>query len=102
MAQTDLNTEADNILLLANLYNLQAILNKMKILTMQTNGENQSIKVPVINDNLYNLAAKYYGDALQWTVIAEANNLTDPQINSYQIISIPKWDGIDRGGEFQG
>ncbi|MFI4954875.1 MAG: hypothetical protein ACHP9Y_03070 [Gammaproteobacteria bacterium] len=30
--------------------------------------------------SLFDVAAKYYGDAKQWTTIAKANNLVDPEL----------------------
>lgn len=97
----NLNTKADNILELSNLIRMQNVLNKMTILTNQQNGRDQEKTEVVMRDNLYNLASKYYGSPLQWTVIAEANGLTDPEITEYTNLIIPKWDGIDRGGEFE-
>ena len=97
---TDLNTEADNMLELANLYRLQAIFDKMNIITVQTNGKADSQEIIVMHDNLYRLSTIYYGDPLQWTVIADANGLIDPEITQYTRLVIPKWDGVNRGGEF--
>jgi len=38
-----------------------------------------SITINCVNPNLWTLAAQYYNDATQWRIIANANNLTDPQ-----------------------
>jgi hypothetical protein len=97
---TDFNVEADNILLLANYYNMQALLNKMQILTEQLNGNTTAQTVTVSTGNLYAVAAQFYGDPLQWTVIADANGLIDPELIGIQNLIIPTWDGIDRQGEF--
>lgn len=37
-----------------------------------------TLTIPVINPNLYALAAEYYGDAQLWSVIGNANNIIDP------------------------
>jgi hypothetical protein len=97
---TDLNTEANNILLLSNYYVMQALLNKMQIITEQLNGNTNSQIITVSTGNLYALAAQFYGDSLQWTIIADANKLIDPEIVGIQNLIIPQWDGIDRQGEF--
>lgn len=36
--------------------------------------------INVSNVSLYFLAAKYYGDPMEWTVIAAANGLKDPMV----------------------
>lgn len=49
--------------------------------------------------NLYQLAAKYYGDATMWWWIAQVNNLTDPMlpVGPYSLI-IPDYDPTTTGG----
>lgn len=43
--------------------------------------------VETVNPNLFALAAQYYGDASDWTVIAKANNLVDPQpLGNYTLV----------------
>jgi len=65
---------------LSNLYVLEGLLVQMQknILLIEQGFTGQTITVN--NVSLYTLAAKYYGDATQWTTIANANNLTDPQV----------------------
>jgi nucleoid-associated protein YgaU len=43
-------------------------------------------------DDLYRLAAKYYGDATAWTLIARANGLTDPLIATDSTLDIPAYN----------
>ncbi len=43
-------------------------------------------------DDLYALAAEYYGDALAWTLIARANGLSDPQIQTDSTLIIPVYN----------
>ncbi len=43
-------------------------------------------EIPVINPNLYQVAEQKYGDARQWTAIAEANKLSTPfPIGEYKL-----------------
>lgn len=46
-------------------------------------------KVTVMNENLFALAAKYYSNATQWIVIAQANGLQDPFVAGPVILTIP-------------
>jgi nucleoid-associated protein YgaU len=43
-------------------------------------------------DDLFRIAAEYYGDATAWTLIARANSLTDPVIQANQVIIIPPYN----------
>lgn len=43
----------------------------------------------VSNTTLFHLAARFYGNALYWTVIAEANSLIDPWVFGQANILIP-------------
>ena len=43
-------------------------------------------------DDLYRLAAEYYGDASAWTLIAAANGLSDPLIQADAQLSIPAYN----------
>lgn len=45
--------------------------------------------VGIVNPNLFQLAAQYYGDPSQWTLIATANNLLDPQPTGTFTLTIP-------------
>lgn len=42
-------------------------------------------------DDLYAIAARYYGDAQAWTLIARANNLSDPLVNTDSTLNIPAY-----------
>lgn len=46
-------------------------------------------KITVMNVNLFALAAKYYQDATQWIVIAQANGLNDPFVQGQMTLIIP-------------
>jgi len=43
-------------------------------------------------DDLYRLAAELYGDAGGWTLLARANGLTDPVIQTDAILSVPDYN----------
>jgi len=47
--------------------------------------------------SLFQLAAEYYGDATQWTAIAEANNMTSPDFEDVKTLIIPT-NPADSGG----
>lgn len=94
---TTLDT-ANNLIDLSNLYYAQAALDRMLVRVEQTKGTMQPKLITVINESLYRLAAQYYGNADQWSIIAEANSLVDPEVVGIKTLVIPDWDGIDRGG----
>ncbi len=65
---------------LALMYQLQSILIEMrKNIYLISQGANGQI-ITVNGGNLFVLAAKYYSDPTLWTVIAQANGLTDPEL----------------------
>lgn len=43
-------------------------------------------------DDLYRIAAQYYGHAEAWTLIANANGLSDPLIQADATIAIPTYN----------
>jgi hypothetical protein len=80
----------------ANAYELQSVLLRIQRnveIALQPTGTPQE----VINQNLFQLAVQEYGDALQWTVIAEANKtiiknldgFPDPFIQGIKSLAIP-------------
>lgn len=71
---------AENIETLSEMYELQNVLIKMlDDFTLVEEGATGQ-QVIVNGGSLYKIAAKYYRNALLWTGIAEANNLSDPQL----------------------
>lgn len=98
----DINTEADNYLEAADLYKTKNLLLQMQKLAQMQIKDNGKKVIGVMNANLYRLAMRYYGNSDEWTVIAEANGLSDPEISGYMELIIPNWDGKDRGGLFDG
>lgn len=74
---------------LTNLYKIQFELDRMlKNLALINNSPNAE-KIILANANLYELAAKYYGDWTLWQVIQKANNLTDFIVPGIHTIIIP-------------
>lgn len=79
---------AQDLLTLSQLYNLQAVLQTMNDnLILIEEGANGKI-ITGNNLSLFALAAQYYGDAQQWTTIAQANGLVDPYMTGGTIIQI--------------
>jgi len=56
-----------------------------------------TLRLPVAGGNLYAVAASQYGDAMKWTAIAQANGLTDPQINGLAQLTIPPANNTSNG-----
>jgi nucleoid-associated protein YgaU len=54
--------------------------------------------VVVAGGNLFALAAQYLGDATQWIRIAQANQLSDPQLEGVNTLVIPPVDPTAGGG----
>ena len=54
--------------------------------------------ITIATGNLYQVAEQYYGDATLWNVIANANNLVDPQINELINLVIPPIINSDNTG----
>lgn len=46
-------------------------------------------QITVSQGDLYSIAAQEYGNAMDWTVIAQANGLTDPKITGITTLNIP-------------
>jgi hypothetical protein len=84
------NQLATNLEELANLYNLQAVLNNLltNLELIEQGGTGQIITIN--NANLFVLAALYYGDATRWTTIAQANGLKDPMTYGIRMLTIPQ------------
>ena len=72
---------------MGNLLNASALIGRM---STNLAGLTSGVKtVTMAGGNLYDLAAKEFGDATQWANIARANNLADPVITGVQEIQIP-------------
>jgi len=80
------------------LYTLQFYLQRMQANITLINAPPNALTVTVTNTTLFALAAQYYGDATQWPVIANANNIYDPMITTPTTLLIPPWNQQDTGG----
>lgn len=58
---------------------------------------NSARRDTVAGGNLMTMASKLYGDAMAWTGLAKANNLSDPQVSGVQQLTIPP-TADDSGG----
>ena len=69
--------------------------------TTAVKGANNIFALPttqvVQQASLFALASMYYGNAMKWTLIAQANNLTDPYVSAPMTLIIPI-DGSSTGG----
>jgi hypothetical protein len=54
--------------------------------------------IVVAGGNLFALAAEYLNDATQWIRIAQANQLSDPQLEGVNTLVIPPVDPTAGGG----
>ncbi|MBI1214131.1 MAG: hypothetical protein GC190_21930 [Alphaproteobacteria bacterium] len=79
---------------LTNLYGLGSLLGRM---SKNLGSKQQAGKqVTLAGGNLYQIASEEYGDPTVWTGIAKANDLTDPQVQGVQTITVPPAsDGAD-------
>jgi hypothetical protein len=59
--------------------------------------ERRSKEVTTTNPNLYQIAATEYGDPTKWTIIANANGVTDPMLSGTRTIIVPE-DTAESGG----
>jgi hypothetical protein len=69
------------------LYNLRAVTGRM-VGNLGTVGSGVKT-LSLAGGNLFSVAAQEYGDATAWTGIAQANNLTDPQLAGVNTLTIP-------------
>ncbi|MRT27026.1 hypothetical protein GJV14_23975 [Enterobacteriaceae bacterium RIT697] len=71
------------------LYRLQEVLERLNK-NVRTGQSAEGVKaVTLAGGNLYQVASEQYGDASMWTRIAEANDLTDPQLSGINTLQIP-------------
>jgi hypothetical protein len=95
----DLNLEADALQQLVRLYQLQAIVARLIENFELINAYPNAQLITVYGGSLYQLAVQYYGDALKWTAIADANHLLDPElVGEHHLLIPPVSNVIDTGG----
>lgn len=71
----------------ADLVQLDNVMGRVQI-NLQSRDAN-SPTISMAGGNLYRVAADEYGDASQWSKIAEANGITDPQLTGINKLVIP-------------
>jgi nucleoid-associated protein YgaU len=106
MILNDLNQQATNELELASLYLLKDWLEVLQQNLNSLLAGDGSQTVTVNGTNLYALAAKYYGDATYWNVLAQANfekvrqlnGFIDPNLVGNVTLVIPPKPGSPTGG----
>ena len=106
------NNASNMAQLLKTKYQLNKIQTNLKTLmplpsSTTTIGANQNnlfqlpATIVVQNTSLYSLASMYYQDAMKWTLIANANNLSSPYISEAITLTIPA-DSASSGGVLNG
>lgn len=95
-----LNQQASDMTLYWQLYQLQIYLERIQKNLLLINSVPNARIVNIIGGNLYQLASQYYGDASQWVIIAEANNIVDPMLVGVNSILIPPLNNQDSGGVY--
>lgn len=93
-----LNSQVAAMTQLPQLYNLQAVLGRMGA-NLGTIGTGAGT-VTQAGGNLFDIAANQYGDATEWTTLAKANKLADPQLVGVNTIKVPATGG-NSGGVLQ-
>lgn len=92
---TALSGQAGAMSQAASLYDLQAVLGRMKA-NLRAIGAGGA-EVVVAGGDLYRIAQDAYGDATAWATIARANCITDPVLTGVQTILIPPSAGNTGG-----
>lgn len=80
------------------LLQLQWLLGRMTTNLGQVNSSVRTVTVG--GGNLFDIAAKQYGDPTAWTLIAQANSLSDPTLSGISTLVIPPYTKNASGGVF--
>lgn len=80
------------------LRNLTGVLGRMGANLNLVNGSPNASSMTLAGGNLMTIAAKVYGDATQWTRIAQANNMSDPVFAGVATLNIPPMPSQSAGG----
>lgn len=54
--------------------------------------------ITIFSGNLFEIAARYLGDATQWVRIAQLNGVSDPMISAMTVLRLPPVDASAGGG----
>lgn len=106
MIANNLNTEADDELQLAVLYQIKDLLGLIQQNINLADNGGQGQTVTVTGGNLFALASKYYQDATMWNVIAQENfsllkddnGFINPNIDGTITLIIPPKPASSNGG----
>lgn len=79
-------------------YKLQAQLSLISKNLLLINAPPNAQVITVVGGNLYQLAEKYYNDATLWNLIADVNNIADPEIVGQVTLLIPPINTSQTGG----
>lgn len=82
-------SQLNSVVQLPAIYEINSVAARMQSNLALTTNPVSSKTVTVGGGTLYDVAAQHYGDATQWTRIAAANNLTDPQLTGVNTLQIP-------------
>jgi hypothetical protein len=78
------------------LLQLKGVLGRMTTNLGQVNSSVRTVTVG--GGNLFDLASKEYSDPTAWTLIANANNLTEPTLSGISTLVIPPYSSSAAGG----
>lgn len=89
-AANNLLRQATSMTQLAPLYQMQSVLGRLQKNVLSGPLANGTVRVTTGNTSLQRLSADQYGDQSQWTKVAAANSITDPQITGIQTVKFPQ------------
>lgn len=87
--------QAANLQQLPMLYQLDSVMGRMSGNLNAINSTGGSLTVA--GGNLMKVAQQLYGDATDWTTVAQANNLQDPVVSGVNTLTVPK-KAVSNGG----
>lgn len=86
---SNLLSQADQSTRIPALYSLQNVLGRLNKNVSSGQTADGVRTITQSGGNLYQVASDQYGDASLWSSIASANDLTDPQLNGINTLTIP-------------
>lgn len=82
-------SQVNSTIELPGIYQMNSVAKRMQQNLSLANPGTSSKTVTVAGGSLYDVAAQQYGDANQWTKIANANGLSDPTLTGINTLNIP-------------
>lgn len=86
---SNLLLQLDHTTRIPSLYRLQDVLGRLNKNVNAGQTASGVRAVTLSGGNLYQVASEQYGDASLWTSIADANDLSDPQLSGIHTLNIP-------------